>query len=76
MTATIYARVSSEGDRQSTERQVKELAAYAKSANFHVARIFEEKASGTKDDRHVLADCVDWCCAGNAGTLLVSEISR
>lgn len=29
-TAVIYARVSSVGDRQSTERQVKDLADYAK----------------------------------------------
>ncbi len=74
--AAIYARVSSDGERQSTDRQVADLKGYAIGAGLDVARIFEEKASGTKDDRPVLAECLDWCCAGNADTLLVSEISR
>lgn len=74
--AAIYARVSSEGDRQSTDRQVSDLTAYAAAAGLDVARIFEEKASGAKDNRPVLAECLDWCCSGNAGVLLVSELSR
>lgn len=75
-TAVIYARVSSEGDRQNTNRQVEDLKTFSASAGLEVARIFTEKASGAKDDRPVLAECLDWCCAGNADTLLVSEISR
>ena len=75
-TAAIYARVSSEGDRQNTDRQVVDLQAYAASAGLEVARIFTEKASGARDDRPVLAECLDWCCNGNADVLLVSEISR
>lgn len=75
-TAAIYARVSSEGDRQNTDRQVEDLKAFAASAGLEVVRVFTEKASGAKDDRPVLAECLDWCCAGNADTLLVSEISR
>lgn len=74
--AAIYARVSSEGDRQNTDRQVSDLQAYAAGARLEVARIFTEQASGARDDRPVLAECVDWCCAGNADTLLVSEIDR
>lgn len=74
--AAIYARVSSEGDRQNTDRQVADLQAYALSAGLEVERIFTEKASGAKDDRPVLAKCLDWCCNGNADVLLVSEISR
>ena len=74
--AVIYARVSSEGDRQSTDRQVVDLKAYAAGAGLDVVRVFEEKASGARDDRPVLAECLDWCCGGNADTLLVSEISR
>ncbi len=75
-TAAIYARVSSEGDRQNTNRQVEDLKTFSASAGLEVARIFTEKASGAKDDRPVLAECLDWCCAGNADILLVSEISR
>ena len=64
------------GDRQNTDRQVLDLKAYASSAGLDVVRVFTEKASGARDDRPVLAECLDWCCAGNADVLLVSEISR
>lgn len=74
--AAIYARVSSEGDRQNTDRQVVDLQAYAASAGLEVVRVFTEKASGASDDRPVLTECLDWCCAGNVDILLVSEISR
>lgn len=74
--AAIYARVSSEGDRQNTDRQVVDLQAYAVTADLEVVRIFTEKASGARDDRPVLTECLDWCCAGNADILLLSEISR
>ena len=75
-TAAIYARVSSEGDRQNTDRQVVDLQAYAAAAGLEVVRVFTEKASGARDDRPVLAECLDWCCSGNADVLLLSEISR
>ena len=75
-TAAIYARVSSEGDRQNTDRQVVDLQAYAATAGLEVVRVFTEKASGARDDRPVLAECLDWCCAGHADILLLSEISR
>lgn len=74
--AAIYARVSSEGDRQSTSRQVNDLKSYAQSVGMKVVRVFEEKASGARDDRPVLEECINWCCEANAGTLLVAEISR
>jgi len=74
--AVIYARVSSEGDRQNTDRQVMDLQAYAASAGLDVVQVYTEKASGARDDRPVLAGCLDWCCEVNADVLLVSEISR
>ena len=74
--AVIYARVSSEGDRQSTDRQVADLQSYAVGVGLEVVRVFTEQASGARDDRPVLAECLDWCCAGNADVLLLSEISR
>lgn len=73
--AVIYARVSSEGDRQTTDRQVMDLQSYAASVGLDVIRVFTENASGTKDDRPVLAECLDWCCEGKADILLLSEIS-
>ena len=74
--AVIYARVSSTGDRQSTERQVAELTRYAASVGLEVVKVFEEKASGAKRDREQLAACLDFMKAGGADNLLVSELSR
>jgi len=74
--AVIYARVSSEGDRQDTARQVADLKRYAGTAGLSVERIFEEKMSGAKENRPVLNDCVDFLTSGGADTLLVSELSR
>ena len=37
-TAVIYARVSSTGDRQSTERQVQDLNEYAKYRGYNLVR--------------------------------------
>ena len=74
--AAIYARVSSTGDRKDTARQVADLQKYAAAAGLEVVRYFEEKASGAKDDREVLAGCLDFLRSGGAGTLLLSELSR
>ena len=54
--AVIYARVSSVGDRQSTDRQVLDLQEYAKSAKLDLVNTFEEHISGAKknQDRPVL----------------------
>jgi len=74
--AVIYARVSSVSDRQSTARQVEDLTTYAGKNDYEVVRTFEEKASGARDDRPILAECVKFCLDGNADNLFVSEISR
>ena len=39
--AAIYARVSSTGDRQSTERQVIDLTDYAKRNSMSICQTFE-----------------------------------
>ena len=77
-TAVIYARVSSTGDRQSTERQVKDLTEYARYKGYDLVRIFEEHVSGAKrnEERPVLTDAVEYCQDNSVGTLLVSEMSR
>ena len=74
--AVIYARVSSTGDRQDTRRQVEDLTRYAESSGLEVVKVFEEKASGAKDDREVLADCIAFLRERKTGTLLLSELSR
>ena len=73
--AVIYARVSSTSDRQSTDRQVADLHAYAEREGLEVVKIFQEKGSGAKEDRPVLQECIAFCKAQNT-ELLVSEVSR
>ena len=77
-TAVIYARVSSTTDRQSTERQVIDLKAYADRNSLTLVKVYEEHISGAKknSERPVLMDCIEFCKENHIGTLLVSELSR
>ena len=75
-TAVIYARVSSSGDRQSTDRQVADLRAFATREGFEVLEVFSENCSGAREDRPELLRCVEYLKRGECSTLLVSEISR
>jgi len=76
--AVIYARVSSVGNRQSTERQVLDLKKYADHEEYHVCNVFEEHVSGAKrnQDRPVLCECMDYCVTNHIDILLISELSR
>lgn len=78
MTAVIYARVSSVGDRQSTARQVKDLLDYASYKKMDVCKVFEEHISGAKknEERPVLCEAIQYCKEHCISTLLVSELSR
>lgn len=77
-TAVIYARVSSVGDRQNTERQVNDLSKYAEFTNLTISKIYEEHISGAKKntDRPVLLEAIDYCITNKIKCLLVSELSR
>ena len=77
-TAVIYARVSSTGERQSTERQVKDLSDYALYKQMDVRKVFEEHISGAKknEERPVLCEAIAYCKEHHISTLLVSELSR
>lgn len=75
-TAVIYARVSSVSDRQSTDRQVADLRAFAEREGIEVVGEFEEHGSGSKEDRPELLRCVEFLRRGGCSTLLVCEISR
>ena len=76
--AVIYARISSIGDRQSTDRQIEDLTRYAEGKGLEVIRIFQEHVSGAKSnrEREVLAECLEFCRAERPGTLMVTELSR
>ena len=77
-TAVIYARVSSVGDRQSTERQVADLVDYSTKNGLLVEQVFEEHISGAtkNEDRAVLCECLKFCVTNKIDTLLISELSR
>ena len=77
-TAVIYARVSSIGDRQSTDRQVKDVSDYAVYQKMEVRKVFEEHISGAKknDERPVLCEAIKYCKEYRIDVLLVSELSR
>ena len=76
--AVIYARVSSTGDRQSTERQVLDLRNYATKNDISIQQVYEEHISGAKKniERPVLTECPTYCLNNNTDILLVSELSR
>lgn len=78
-TSVIYARVSSTGDRQNTDRQVADLEQYAQATGLTVVReAFTEHISGAKknNDRVVLNECLDYCFNEKIDVLLISELSR
>lgn len=77
-TGVIYARVSSVGERQNTQRQVDDLMNLAKQMSVEVVSVFEEKMSGAKGlkERAVLKECLDYCFNEKVDVLLISELSR
>ena len=77
-TAVIYARVSSIGDRQNTDRQVSDLLDYVKYQNLEICKIYEEHISGAKKnvERPILQQAIDFCKSNGVSILLVSELSR
>ena len=78
MKAVIYARVSSIGDRQNTDRQISDLLDYVKYQNLEISKIYEEHISGAKknSERPVLQQAIDFCKSNGVSILLVSELSR
>ena len=65
-----YMRVSSDGDRQSTALQRDALIA----AGVDTRHLFEDKASGARDDRPGLKSCLEFLKAGD--TLVVWKLDR
>ena len=78
-TCLIYGRVSSEGDRQSTDRQTYSLSRLIE-ANHDclVHEPFTEHISGAKknSERAILQEAIDYCITNKVDILLSSELSR
>lgn len=77
-TAVIYARVSSVGDRQNTDRQISDLLDYVEYQKLELCKIYEEHISGAKknSERPVLQQAIEFCKTNKVSILLVSELSR
>lgn len=78
MKAVIYARVSSIGDRQNTDRQISDLLDYVEYQKLELSKVFEEHISGAKknSERPVLQQAIEFCKSNEVAILLVSELSR
>ena len=78
MNAVIYARVSSVGDRQNTDRQISDLLDYVEYQKLELSKVFEEHISGAKknSERPVLQQAIEYCKSNDVAILLVSELSR
>ena len=76
--AVIYARVSSVGDRQNTDRQISDLMDYVEYQNLELSKVFEEHISGAKknSERPILQQAIEFCKSNGVSILLVSELSR
>ena len=76
--AVIYARVSSQNDRQDTARQVADLKRFALSQEMEIVKTFEEHISGAKklEEREILTQCLEYCKNNSVNYLLISELSR
>ena len=76
--AVIYSRVSSEGNRQDTERQTNELIEYATKMGYELVGVYEEKVSGFKknEDRPIFSKMLEEIEKGSIDKVLVWELSR
>lgn len=73
-TAVIYARVSTKD--QDCQRQISDLQAFAIRAGYNVVEVFQEKASGAKNDRAERARVMKLAQGRKIDVVLVTELSR
>lgn len=77
-TAVIYARVSSQNERQNSSRQIADLIRFATAHNMNILNTFDEHISGAKplEQRETLTQCISYCKLNSVNYLLISELSR
>ena len=78
MKGVIYARVSSQNDRQNTERQIFSLSNWASKNDVEIDKVFSEKKSGgvKNSERHVLKECLNYCVENKIDLLMVNALDR
>lgn len=76
--AVIYSRVSSESERQDTERQTEELKEYAHRMGYKIIEVYEEKVSGFKknEQRPIFSKMLEDIQTNHIDKVLVWELSR
>ena len=76
--AVIYSRVSSDSERQDTERQTLELKEYAHRMGYTLVDVYEEKVSGFKknEQRPVFSKMLEDISSKQIDKVLVWELSR
>lgn len=76
--AVIYSRVSDTKGRQSTERQLVDLARHTGRNDYQVLRIFSENVSGMTRNKNwaILEECIIFCIENQVDLLMVTEVSR
>ena len=74
----IYSRVSSESERQDTQRQTSELKEYANRMGYNVIKVYEEKVSGFKknEQRPIFSKMLEDIKTNEIDKVLVWELSR
>jgi len=76
--AVIYSRVSSESERQDTQRQTTELKQYASRMGYNIVEKYEEKVSGFKKNelRPIFSKMLEDIKTNEIDKVLVWELSR
>ncbi len=74
MRAAIYTRVSTPD--QSTDRQVRELRAYAEARNWEIVREVQEIASGASQKRPMREELLQLARSRGVDTILVQALDR
>ena len=73
-TAALYCRVSTTD--QTCARQERDLRAFAKKADYKIAGVWRETASGAKDDRAERKEVLALAQARKIDLILVTELTR
>ena len=76
--AVIYSRVSSDSERQDTQRQTTELKEYGNRVGYNIVEVYEEKVSGYKknEQRPIFSKMLEDIKANQIDKVLVWEMSR
>ena len=76
--AVIYSRVSSESERQDSQRQTTELKQYASRMGYNIVEVYEEKVSGFKKNelRPIFSKMLEDIKTNEIDKVLVWELSR